>query len=313
VVANAGSSPREVAVPLPVLALLLLLSLGWAGQPVSMKLSFTHVPPMATAGLRFAIGLLLIGGCALAQGIPLAAPRREWRRLLAMGALFCVQICLLYLGGNLTTAGYQSLLINTHPLFVPLLAHRFLKGDRLTRTKVAGSGVAFLGFVVAMGGVGALGAEPPPPTMLAGNLLLLGSAVLLAAKAVYTAALVRDIEPYRVLFWQMVLAVPIFLALSPLIDGPQPWRWSPVAALAIAYQGVVVAGFCFVVWTYLLRRYAPSRLAVVMFATPVFGVALGAGLLGERVTPGLVIGGVLVLAGIALVNRESWLRPREPL
>jgi len=63
-------------------------------------------------------------------------------------------------------------------------------------------------------------------------------------------------------------------------------------------------------WFALLRRYLASRLGAFSFLTPMFGVALGAWLLDERVSPTFWAGSALVVAGIVLVSCHAWLGER---
>ncbi|MDP6778829.1 MAG: DMT family transporter, partial [Candidatus Latescibacteria bacterium] len=83
------------------------------------------------------------------------------------------------------------------------------------------------------------------------------------------------------------------------------YSFTPQITAAVLYQGLVIAGFCFIVATSLLRRYRASRLGVFGFITPVFGVLLSNLLLGEGVSAGLLVSVVLVGAGIAIVNSEA--------
>ena len=75
---------------------------------------------------------------------------------------------------------------------------------------------------------------------------------------------------------------------------------------AIFYQGIVIAGFCFVSWTSMvvLEKYSPSRLVVLFFVTPLFGVLLSYLLLGDEIGFALVVGACLVAYGIYLVNKN---------
>jgi drug/metabolite transporter (DMT)-like permease len=73
------------------------------------------------------------------------------------------------------------------------------------------------------------------------------------------------------------------------------------------FQSVIVSFASFLAWCWLLRRYLASRLGVFSFLTPLLGVLLGAVLLGEMPSRGFLVGGVLVLAGIALVSAHGLL------
>jgi drug/metabolite transporter (DMT)-like permease len=72
---------------------------------------------------------------------------------------------------------------------------------------------------------------------------------------------------------------------------------------AVLYQGVVVAGFCFIVWIHLLQRYSASRLGAFSFTTPVLGVTLSVLLVGDTLAIEHLASVVLVAAGILIVER----------
>jgi drug/metabolite transporter (DMT)-like permease len=75
----------------------------------------------------------------------------------------------------------------------------------------------------------------------------------------------------------------------------------------LAFQALVVSFASYLVWFWLLRVYVASRLGVFSFLTPLFGVGLGVGLLGEPLEPGFVQWAALVLAGIVMVSSQGWL------
>jgi drug/metabolite transporter (DMT)-like permease len=297
---------RPAERPLTVLAVVqvCVLAAGWGGNAPALRYSLAYLPPAATAGLRFLIGLLVILGVAHLQRVSLAVPARVRLPLLGMAVLFTVQILLLTWGATSTEASRQALLLNTYPLFVPLLAHLVLPDDRLSPTKALGTLLAFLGVLLIFGerALQQRGA-------LFGELLITASAVLLATNVVATRMLLRrageggqpPLHPYALLVWQMLVGVPCFFAISVILE-PQHYRWNPSVAAAVAYQGVVVAGLCFIGWTALLRHFSPTRLSVGFFLTPVFGALLGHLLLQETITRGLVAGGTAILAGLFVTN-----------
>jgi drug/metabolite transporter (DMT)-like permease len=71
----------------------------------------------------------------------------------------------------------------------------------------------------------------------------------------------------------------------------------------MGYQAVAVGVFCFLLWFSILKRYSPSRLTVLFFTAPLWGLLASYLLLGEGISAWLAIGGVLVALGIYLVNR----------
>lgn len=295
-----GPTDRPESLPSRAIIMALFLALLWGGLGPAIKISLSGVPPLGVAWMRFAIGMIAITlWSKLVERVRLRPIRAEAPHLFALGVLFAVQIATLNIGTMYTSAGHSSTLLSAYPLFVALFAHWLVPGDRLSPIKVMGMVAAFVG--VALVFVERGGADGH----LQGDAWVLLSAVLLAGIIVYTKRLTAWISPYRVLLGQMVVGVPAFVVGSLLWEAPTTYRFSWQVALAILYQGLIVAAFCFTVSTHLVQRYPPSRVTAFAFSTPLFGVLLSALLLGEPVTAGLGIGMVCVAVGIYLANRKA--------
>ena len=106
--------------------------------------------------------------------------------------------------------------------------------------------------------------------------------------------------------WITQLVLPVsfaLIALSLAVGEPGFFAPTPLVLAAFAFQAVVVAFASFTAWFWLMRRYPASRLAAFTFLAPVFGVAFGGWLLGERVSALLVVSLALISFGVWLVNR----------
>jgi drug/metabolite transporter (DMT)-like permease len=102
----------------------------------------------------------------------------------------------------------------------------------------------------------------------------------------------------------MILSLPCFAVGGWLTESVR-WEqlgWYPLAA--IAYQGIVVAGFNFMGMAYLLKRYNTSVVAGFIFLSPLFGVLLSKVLLSEALTTQLLVGMGAVGLGLFLVIRR---------
>lgn len=277
----------------------LLLTAGWGGNTPSLRFSLRYLPPNGSAALRFILGLAVVVGFAAWQRIPLGLKPAERKPLIWIALLFAAQIALLNYGTAYTAASRAGLLINAYPLFVPVIAHFSLRGDSVTWGKASGTMLAFLGILCVFGERFGKASG----TAL-GDGLVLVSALFLAARVVYTSALVRGMHPVVLLFWQSVLSLPLFLLASAVTES-HAYHWNPAVVFSIGYQGIVVAGVCFLGWTALLARFSPSRLSVGFFLTPVFATIISHFALGEPITPGLVLGGVIILGGLFLANHQA--------
>ena len=85
------------------------------------------------------------------------------------------------------------------------------------------------------------------------------------------------------------------------LERDAPARWTPSAVASIAYLALMGTCLTFGLF-YWAMRYAPAyQLSLISYVTPVIALALGSLVRSERVTPGLLGGGALVLAGVGLV------------
>ena len=284
-------------IPPTIVAVALLLAALWGGTATAIKVGLRDLPALLLAGLRFSIGALLVYSWARAQRASLRLQPGEAAPILLLALVFAAQIATFNWGTDLTQAGRSTLILNSYPLWVLLMAHVFVPGDRLSAAKVAGAVCAFLGLAIVFSeSFGAASGS------LAGDLMVLLSALLLAAQVVMVNRMVRAIDPNRLLLWQMLFSLPVYFLGSALL-GERVEHLSLPGVLALLYQGVMVAGVCFIVWTALLKSYSPSRLSVILFTTPLFGIVLSRMVLGEPVSPHLGAGGLLVALGIALAQR----------
>ena len=285
-------------------ALALLMAVLWGGNTVAIKAGLVGLPPAAMAALRFIIGALTVWVGALFVGIPVRVPRAVWKGLAGLGVLFTVQIWLLNAGTQYTTAGRSGVLINVYPFFLTLFSHFFIPGDRLTVAKS-------IGLVFSFSGVFLLFAESvslADTDYVLGDLMVATSGMLLGLRQVVIKRLVQGLHPFQVLFWQAVLSLPIFAVWSLLFERDAHYEMSAAVVGGVLYQGLVVAGLCFILLVFLIRHHSASRLGVFSFATPIVGVLLSAWLLGEEISPVLWMSVVLVALGIIVANRVEQAR-----
>jgi drug/metabolite transporter (DMT)-like permease len=113
---------------------------------------------------------------------------------------------------------------------------------------------------------------------------------------------VQRLDPVKLLLMQAIVGTAVFVVVSSLVEPPQT-RWTLGLAGSIAYQGVLISGFNFVVNLALLRQYRPSALSAFFLTQPIFGVIAAALVAGDPLTPDLLIACAAVAVGIGLTSR----------
>jgi drug/metabolite transporter (DMT)-like permease len=276
----------------------LFLAALWGGNPVAIKSGLDDAPPLRLGWMRFVLGTVFVLIWALLTRQSFRVRRHEWLPLLGLGILFTTQLAFMNVGQDRTTAGHAVIITSTFPLWTGVFAHFLVPGDRLSMGRVLGTLVAYGGVVVVFSG--SLDGE----SGLFGDFLLVVSAMLLGARQVFLSQTSQGIAIHKLLLAQSLVGVATFIVASALTESaPYVWTWE--LALALLYQGIVIAGFGFLGNTWLLQRFLPSRVAAMQLSTPVFGVLLSGLILDEPLGLELVVGLALVVAGSVLTQREA--------
>jgi drug/metabolite transporter (DMT)-like permease len=296
---HSALSPPARAIDLPGALLALLVSVFWGANPVAIKIGLQDAPPLRLAWLRFVVGglVILLWGWATGRLRRFSIAPHEWRPLLVLGVLFGAQIAAMNVGTSLTSAAHASIILNMYAVHTVVLAHFLIPGDRLSPRRSVGVCVSYAGIVLLFARQLTVGSAT-----LLGDTIMFVSAFLLAERTVYLARAVHSFEPVKLLLSQAVIGTAIFLLTSALFE-PEATRWTWRLAGAVAYQGILIAGFNFVVNLWLLKRYRPSTLAAFFLTQPLFGVVAAALFTGDRLTPDLLLASVAVGVGIGLASR----------
>ena len=270
---------------------LLLIYAVWGFNWVVMKLAGDFFSPIMFSTYRFSTGAMVLLAVVFLRRLPLPPPAL-WKWIALTGILqisisnVIVQICIESLG-----AGLSAVLNYTMPVWVALLAHFFLR-ERLTVRKILGIALAVFGLVILMN------------VSLSGNadvmlLALAGAFVWGMANVVYKAKLTKcDMTVFNA--WQMAIGAAV-LVLVAVMTGQDAGIWTLRSFGYVAYNGVLASALAFFLWSYVLSHIEAGKASVAVLAVPAVGVLCGVLFLGEALTASMLLGILLILAGIVIV------------
>ena len=222
---------------------------------------------------------------------------------------FAIQITMLNLSIDWTTAGFASVLLNAAPVFINTFAHFYVPGDHLSGQRLAGLAMAFGGVAIVFLG------QPDPtlaPRPILGNVLAFVTAGVIGGRMVYTQRLVQHMHPLRVIFWQVGFSLPVFLLFAAIFEPPMVGPLTLWPFVSWMYCSFGVVGIAFVLWIRLLEKNSPALLSVFVFPTPIFGVAFSALIYSEAMPAELIIGVLCVAFGILTIMLEKRRQAIEP-
>ncbi|TDB78562.1 EamA family transporter [Micromonospora sp. KC723] len=310
-----GSSlSRTTTGPALVWTALALVYVLWGSTYLGIRIAVESWPPFTSAALRFAVAALVLAAVLRLRRGPGAL--RVDRRQLGSAALVGV---LLLAGGNglvvlaesgppatAVPSGIAALLVATVPLLVALL--RTATGDRPRAWTIVGVTVGFLGLVLLV-----LPTDDTAAVPLAGALIVVAGTVCWSVGSFLSGRLRMPTDPFAATVYEMVAGAAALAGLALArneLRGFSPGDVTGRSWAALAYLTVAGSLVAFTAYVWLLHHAPISLVATYAYVNPVVAVALGALLVAEPVTAQVLAGGVVIVAGVALVVGSE--RPRQP-
>jgi drug/metabolite transporter (DMT)-like permease len=258
----------------------------WGMPYLLIRIAVTTIDPLVVAGSRTMIGALLLLPIALRRnGLAPAFRHLPW--LLAF-TLIEISIPWVTLGHaetrlNSSTAG---LLIAVVPLFAAIIVSK-LGHEKLEPRRIAGLAVGFAGVALLVG----LDIDFRDWLAVAGTVVV---SLCYAIGPIIVDRKLKDVPAIGVVTASLILATVIYAPLAPFV-----WHDEVNAAgvYSVVGLGVLCTALAFVVFFALIAEIGPARATVITYVNPAVAIALGAVVLQEPLTTGMLIGFPLVIVG----------------
>jgi drug/metabolite transporter (DMT)-like permease len=208
-----------------------------------------------------------------------------------MGATQALSMGLLYGGQARVPSALASVLMSLTPLFVVVIARRWLAEPTRARTLVA-SASGLIGVLLVSGARSADGLDGV-------GIALVVAAALASAVSKTVGKAIADL-PVAVLLRDLgVVVATSALAVSLASERAASWTFEPIEILAAIYLGAVPSTAANAVYFLVLREVEVSRLSYLQVVSATIGLASGVLVAGERLAGSAALGVALVLAGAA--------------
>jgi len=274
-------------------ARMLWITAAWGGCFVAIRWGLRDAPLLWFAALRALVAGVALVAVATVQGRPRPAGARTWWLVGLLAVTNAsVAFAAMFAGVDGLATGTAAVLANAQPLLI-LLPAWWLYGERVTARTSVGLAVGFAGLlVVALPGGGGSGAWL---SMLAAAAITAGT--LLSRRLAGT-------DVVQAAGWHFLIGGAALAVVAGAVEGVPRIAWTPRFVLALAFLALVGTALAFWAWFTETLRCPLGQLAAWTFLTPVFGIAFGLVLTGERPVGWTAAGMVLVLASLWAVVRS---------
>ena len=290
------SSPSLLRGHLYTLATVTIWSVAFVGN----KVLLAYITPIEVMLYRFTLAWILMLFLA-----PLKDSIRSWRHELYFFFLGFLGIFVYFLLENYalkyTQAANVGLYMGAIPILTALLAHFFVRDERFRP-------MLLLGFGVAVTGMGLILFEGRHFELrLKGDLLALAAATVFALYSVLLKKAPRGYSPVQITRKSFFYAIVLMALWQLLLHEPMhPEALSrPVVALNLIFLGLFASGVAFFLWQRGIEIIGPVRAGNYIYLVPLLTAVTGVAVLGETLTPVMILGGALILLGLYLSQRAG--------
>lgn len=276
----------------PVLyGILVVITTSLMGSSFAVgKIGLAYFSPLLLVGLRFTLAGILMA--LWVRKKPLPTSIREWGKIFLIGTLQTAAVMgCIFLSLRTITAGESSILTFMNPLLVVVWGTVFL-GTKYRLAQWLGVLIGLVGVFITLG----LSLQWETGTLFGIGSALSWSIATMLVKKWGVRFNVWVMTAYQMLFGGLLL-----LVMGVTLETPK-LIITPTSIVIVLWLAIMASIVQFASWFYLLNQGDPGRTSAFLFLAPFFGVLSGWVLLDEVVQWNVYFGGLLIFAGIFLVN-----------
>ncbi len=282
------------------LSLLLLLAVIWGSAFFNIKIATYSYEPFTLALVRVifaSIPLLLL--CKLKE-IKIEAFSENWKLYALIGLCnISIPFVLIAIGTSMINSYLAAILMSTTPLSGSLLAHFFLKDEKLSLPKSLGVLIGFTGIVLLFFDKVIINSENylyALITILGSTFYCIGGLLTLKLKDKKNENVTTSTT-----LWSVIFLSPFSLIIET------PWNSSPTLAstISLLYLGVVATGFAWLIRFRILTVNGLVFQTQVAYLIPIFGIFFGYFLMDEIITWRVLVSLVIILTGIYIFKKNN--------
>jgi len=285
------------------LELLLLLALAtlWGASYTFIKIGVETIPPVTLIAARTLIAGVLLLVVLRWRGLAMPRDAATWRRFLFQACLnSVVPFTLIAWAEQTIDAGIASILNATTPIFTFLMTALITRHEPVSIRKLVGviAGMTGISLIIGMEAFGGLGAQLLP------QLAVVLATVCYAGAAIFGRGF-KGLDPMMPAAGSLIAGTVLLIPTSLIVD--RPWTLAPSMASLLALLGLAVfsTALAFAIYFRLIQTLGSVGATAQAYLRVPVGVAIGALILGERLSDTAWAGLGCVIVGVAAMTMPA--------
>jgi drug/metabolite transporter (DMT)-like permease len=282
------------------LSLLLLLSIIWGSAFFNIKIATYSYEPFTLALVRVIFASVPLYLLCKFKKIKIEAFSKNWSWYALIGLCnIAIPFVLIAIGTAKINSYLAAILMSTTPLSGSILAHIFLKGEKLSYLKSLGVLIGFSGIILLFFDKVIINADNYVYVLIT----ILGS-TFYCVGGLLTIKLKNKINENvttSTTLWSVIFLLPFSL----LVEAP--WNSSPTlqSTISLLYLGIVATGLAWLIRFKILTVNGLVFQTQVAYLIPIFGIIFGYFLMDEMITWRVIVSLVVILIGIYIFKKNN--------
>ncbi|MEM7027591.1 MAG: EamA family transporter [Pseudomonadota bacterium] len=270
----------------------------WSTTPLAIKWS---IEPGVLFGLmsRLSIGLLVLIVFFAITGQKLKFNRVTSLAYLTAGIGIYFAMLFVYWSAQYIPSGWMSVIFGLSPIITGLLSVMILGENHFTLNKTMGMLLSLSGLIVIFYTSAAIDVNA-----VIGVFAMLMSTIAHSVSAVLLKKINAPISGTQSTFGGLLIAAPL-VVITYLLFGKAVGEFSPRSVASLLYLGAIATAAGFSMYYYILNRLDAVKVSLIALVTPVCALFLGILLNHEPLSISVLIGGALVISGLALFELQG--------
>lgn len=281
---------------------LLLLGLIWGASFVSIRVALDTLPVMTSVLHRTFWAMLVLWLVTWIKGIKVPRSPGIWGAFLVMGLLNnVIPFSLMAWGQLYIDTGLTAILNAATAIFGVLIAALFFRDERLTKTRLLGVCLGFLGVSIAIGVQNFLNFSLQSTAQIA----VLTGTVSYACAAAWARQTLSHLSPVIAAAGMLTASTVLVLPITLAVDGIPSLALPAITWAAIGYYAIVATAGAYLLYYRVLAMAGSGNLMLVTLVIPPVAIVLGALLRDESLPPNAFLGFAVLAIGLLVLNRSS--------
>ena len=278
----------------------LLATVFWGVSFIATKTALNELTPVVIIIVRLLLGISFLMIIALYTKKDFSIKLKQHAFILLLAAIAAFHLWIQVTGLQYTSAANTGWIIGTAPIFIAIMGMIFFK-EKINLIQLVGIILAFAGLflLISKGNFSSVGFITNK-----GDFLVLASAFTWGVYSMVNKKISLTYPPLMTILYLFIMMAVILLPITA--NGHtlvQLEHLSPIGWISVIFLGVFCSGISYVLWAQSLKDMDSSRVGAFLYFEPFVTLFSAWIFLNETITLLMFISGIIILAGVIIVNR----------